>query len=126
MKPQTGDFESIVLHQLISGTNDTRSAFYTHSFLEDVYGRDAIEGAVNSAKNAAINAVTNEIGLTKVRLDTGITINPDLFRNLLNTDEDSYSSQLSNEKDIYTGRLITFLEGPYKESNLSNSGVHRR
>ncbi len=121
------DIERTVSRKILSGDFSNQSAYYGHSLLEDIYGRDAIEGQFNPAAGSAVLNTPGSLGILKVQLSSDIIINPDPYRvpNFYNTpgtenaDERSFFSQLSVENDTYTGRVITFLEGP-----LANQSYH--
>ncbi len=104
----------LIIRKIISGDTSNQSAFWGHSLLEDIYGRDAFEGEV-VADSAVLN-VAGTIGLMKVQLAQDIIINPDPLRRAPSgsptPDENAGTSRLSDEADTYTGRIITFLEGP--------------
>ena len=117
-KPPIENMAEKVVRQIISGSNDHRSAFYGHGLLEDIYGRDAMEG-VFQANSAALNRYAGSgATILKVQLDPVIDINPDPFRPLAPGQETPTiagtwrQSYLSVNSDTYTGRLITFTEGP--------------
>ena len=118
-KMPTHDFDIDVVRKIIRGDTSNQSGVYGHSLLEDVYGRDAIQGQFDpSAGSAVLN--TGNIGILKVQLLPSVLINPDPYRtpNYYDPagtevlDEKSVQSQLSVENDTYIGRIITFLEGP--------------
>jgi hypothetical protein len=132
----TQDYPKIVINQLLAGTNDTKSAAFAHGIIEDIYGRDAIEG-VFLANSAVLNYPIGTIkpGVLKVQLNPNVHVNPDPFRDKntisiagpTNGQEtpqvtspnatDWRQSFLSIEEDTYTGRVITFLEGPLKNQS---------
>ncbi len=76
------------------------------------YGRDPIQGEFDPAANSAVLNVPGKVGIMKVQLKDAILVNPDPFRDMSVVDEKSYQGALSVENDFYTGRIITFLEGP--------------
>lgn len=117
----TSQDDTLIVRQIISGTTDSKSGFFGHGLLEDVYGRDPIEGRFRYSATAPLTSELidpNSIGLVKLQLDDDIRIHPDTYRLAFNGDEASFFSKLSVENDTYTGRLITFLEGPLKNQTF--------
>jgi hypothetical protein len=129
------DYSADVIRQIVRGNSDNKSALSNHSLLEDVYGRDAIQGtfvpntlvrnylAPGTPPLPAPFAASPEVGIVKIQLQRlipnaggfdndqthRITINPDGLRT---AGAAAFFSDLSVEDDTYSGRLITFLDGP--------------
>ncbi|MCY2973411.1 MAG: hypothetical protein NTW52_01960 [Planctomycetota bacterium] len=130
-----GDYSADVIRQIVRGNTNNKSALSNHSLLEDVYGRDAIQGTFVPATLVrnylapatpplpAPFAASPEVGIVKIQLQRlipnaggfdndqahRITINPDGLRTAGTA---AFFSDLSVEDDTYSGRLITFLDGP--------------
>jgi len=113
-KMPTENFDTDIIRKIIRGDTSNQSGFYSHGLLEDIYGRSTVRGAfVPSSAVMSIPSVLppSSVRIMKVQLNPSVVVNRDVFR-IPGGTEDSDQAFLSVEDDIYTGRLITFLEGP--------------
>lgn len=111
----TANFSEDIIRKIVRGDKNIASAFHGHSLLEDVYGRDPIEGTFATSTTTPPQVVTlnlaNTVGFVSVNLNPRVSITPDTMR--LST-EVGGESFLSAAAETYSGRLITILDGPLK------------
>jgi len=111
----TSEFSEDIIRKIVRGDRNVSSAFHGHSLLEDVYGRDAIEGTFATTTTIPAQIVTlnlaNTTGFVSVNLNPRVTIKPDTMRQPAEIGDESF---LSDAMETYTGRLLTVLDGPLK------------
>jgi len=118
------DFSEEIIRKIVRGDKNIASAFHGHSLLEDIYGRDAIEGTFASGPSQAITLnLNNTVGFVSVNLNSRVRIKPDTMRQAAELGDESF---LSSAAETYSGRLLTILDGPLKNQTfriLSYTGM---
>jgi hypothetical protein len=101
-QPDPRALSDLVVQQLVRDTNDTRSAFFGHSLLADVYGPNPIRTTIRQLPPTVPKVLgkdANDQAFLWIALN-----NP--------------GSSLALGRDAYNGRLVTFLAGPLKGNSF--------
>ena len=106
---QTGDdprrFLDNVLAQCIRGTNDPQSVIGPHSLLEDMYGNDGINGALDSA---AQNPTTRLIDL----VISGVPTVLNQYETSAGVFQPVVTAAQIGQPGQYNGSVLTMIDGP--------------
>jgi hypothetical protein len=97
-QPDPRAMSDLVVQQLVRDTNDTRSAFFGHSLLADVYGPNPIRTTARQIPKV-LGKDANDQAFLWIAMN-----NP--------------GNLLAIGRDAYNGRLVTFLAGPLKGNSF--------
>jgi hypothetical protein len=98
-QPDPRAISDLVVQQLVRDTNDTRSAFFGHSLLADVYGPNPIRTTARQVPKV-LGKDANDLAFLWIAMN-----NPG-------------NNTLAVGRDAYNGRLVTFLAGPLKGNSF--------
>ncbi|MFN7361490.1 MAG: hypothetical protein ACK5S3_03310 [Pirellulaceae bacterium] len=98
-QPDPRAISDLVVQQLVRDTNDTRSAFFGHSLLADVYGPNPIRTTARQVPKVLGKDANDQAFLWIAMNNPG-------------------NNTLAVGRDAYNGRLVTFLAGPLKGNSF--------
>jgi len=98
-QPDPRAMSDLVVQQLVRDTNDTRSAFFGHSLLADVYGPNPIRTTARQVPKVLGKDANDQAFLWIAMNNPG-------------------NNTLAVGRDAYNGRLVTFLAGPLKGNSF--------
>ncbi len=111
-----------VVRQVIRGTRDESSALYRHGMLEDLYG--AVESPftvkARETTDKADRSTRPTPGYTPSAssISSGDNHGPQLYGGHLLKIPLEYSTEFPEQHDAWTGRVLTFLEGPLQGQSV--------